>query len=87
MIKKKAEGKNEVTRNLSACVLGKFNGYESIRQNLTRKEKLYFTPVNVVYELNFDESVPFSCNFTDKIHLAYKSYFGRFDKEKERICN
>ena len=87
MIKKKEKKKNEVNRNLSACVLEKFNRYESIRQNLTRKEKVDFTPVIVVYEPNFDESVPVLCNFTDKIHLAYKSYVGRFNKRKERICN
>ena len=25
--------------------------------------------------------------FTDKTYLAYRSYIGRFDKGKERICN
>ena len=34
LIKKRVQGKNEVTRNLSTCVLEKFNGYENIRNNL-----------------------------------------------------
>lgn len=71
LIKKKVQGKNEVTRNLSACILEKVNSYEIIRQNLTRKEKVDFTPINIVYKPSFDESVPVSCNFTDKIHLTY----------------
>ena len=37
-IKKKVQGKNEVTRNLSACVIEKFNDYEIIRNNLSRKK-------------------------------------------------
>ena len=34
-IKKKVQGKNEVTRNLSSSVLEKFNGYEMIRNYLS----------------------------------------------------
>lgn len=39
LIKKREQRKIEVTRNLSACVVEKFNGYEIIRQDLTRKER------------------------------------------------
>ena len=87
LIKKRVQGKNEVTRNLSTCVLEKFNGYENIRNNLWKKEKIDFTTINIVYEPSFDENVPVICNFTDQIHTAYKSYIGRFDKGKERLSN
>ena len=71
LIKKKAQGKNELTRKLSACVLEKFNRYEFIRHNLTRKEKVDFVPINVVYEPSFDGTVPVTCYFTNEIHQAY----------------
>ena len=87
LIKKKVQGKNEVNRNLSACVLEKFNGYEIIRNDLSRKENIDFKPINVVYEPSFDEVKPVVCNFFNHIHTAYKSYIGRFDKGKERISN
>ena len=49
LIKKKAQGKNEITRNLSACVLEKFNGYETIRNNLARKEKVNVRSIDIVH--------------------------------------
>ena len=68
-------------------MLEKFNGYETIRNDLSRKEKIDFKPINVVYGPSFDEAKPVVCNFTNHIHNAYKSYIGRFDKGKERISN
>lgn len=85
--KKKTQGKNDVTTQLSTCVLKKFNGHEVIRYGLTRKEKVDFIPINVVYEPSYDESVPVTCNLKNQIHQVYKSYVGRFDKGKERISN
>ena len=86
-IKKKVQGKNEVTRNLSAFVIEKFNGFEIIRNNLSRKKRLDFDPIDIVYEPSFDENTPVVCNFTSKIHLACKSYIGRIDKGKKRLSN
>ena len=60
-IKKKVEGKNQVTRNLSSCVLEKFNGYEIIKHQLARKEKKGFSAIEVVYESIYD----------GKIHLPF----------------
>ena len=84
---KKVQGKNEVTRNLYACVAEKFNGYEIIRNDLARKESLDFQPIDIVYEPCFDETTPVICNFSPKIFTAYKSYVGRFERGKERITN
>ena len=87
LIKKKVQVKNEVTRNLSDCIIEKFNGYEIIRNDLSRKEKLNFKPIDIVYEPSFDENSPVVCNFASTIHTAYKSYIGRFVKCKERLVN
>ena len=57
-IKKKVEGKNQVTRNLSSCVLEKFNGYEIIKHQLARKEKKGFSAIEVVYESIYDGKIP-----------------------------
>ena len=61
LIQKKVQGKNKMTRNLSISVLEKFNGYEMIRQNLTRKEKIEFTPINIICESVYDEKIPVLC--------------------------
>ena len=85
LIKKKVQGKNEVTRNLSSSVLEKFNGYEMIRNDLSREGNAELTPINVVYEPIYDENVPVPCYFTNEIHLAYRSYVGQFDKGNKKI--
>ena len=58
-----------------------------IRHELARKEQRDFDVINVVYEPNYDDGTLVPCYSTDQIHLAYKSYVGRFDKGKERISN
>ena len=86
LIQKKVQGKNKVTRNLFSFVVEKF-GYEMISLSLTRKEKIEFTPINIIYEPVYDEKFPVPCFFTSQIHLAYKSFIGRFDKGVGRILN
>ena len=58
-----------------------------IRNDLSYQEKAEVTPIDVVYEPIYNENVPVLCYFTSKIHLAYRSYVGCFDKEKEQIKN
>ena len=53
LIKKKVQRKNEVKRNLSACVVEKINGYETMRNELARKDKREFKAINIVYEAEF----------------------------------
>ena len=74
-----------MTRDLSGSVIEKFNGHEMIQHELVRKEKIKFVAINIVCEPIYDENVPVPCYFTDKIHLAYRSYIGRsFKGEKKK---
>ena len=72
-----------MTRNPLSSVLEKFNGYEIIRYERACQEKREFVPIDIVYELVYNESVPVPCFFTDQIFLAYRSYIGRVEKRKE----
>ena len=87
LIKKKVQGKNEVTRNLSSSVLEKFNGYQMIRNDLSYQEKAEVIPIEVVYEPIYDQTISVPCYFTSEIHLACRSYVGHFDKRKELVSN
>ena len=87
LIKKKVQGEIEVIRNISSSVLEKFNGYEMIRNNLRSEERAELTPVNVVYEPIYYESVPVPCYFTNEINLAYRSYVGTFNKGNEHVIH
>ena len=42
-----------------------------IRKYLSFKEKTEVISINVVYEPNYEETVPVKCCFTNEIHLAY----------------
>ena len=55
-MKKKVQGKNEVTRNLSSPVLEKFNGYEMIRNDLSFNEKVELILIDIMYEPIYDET-------------------------------
>ena len=49
LVKRKVEGKNKVTRDLSSSIIEKINGYEIIKNELARKEKRDFTAIDIVY--------------------------------------
>ena len=87
LTKKKVSRKNEVTRELSACIIKKFNGYNMIKKSLEKKEKKEFKPIDVTYEPNFDKETPVLCYFAPKIHLAYRSHIRLFKKGVEKVCN
>ena len=74
-----------MTRDLSSSIIEKFNGYETIKRELARIEKIEFTPISLVYEPVYDENVPVPCYFTDQIYLTYRSYIGRIVKGEEKM--
>ena len=43
-------------RELSSCIVQKFNGYELLRNNLNSFEKKDFIPLDIVYEPTLDEN-------------------------------
>ena len=43
-----------MTKELSACVVQKFNGYEMLRNHLNNGETKDSIPIDIVYELNLD---------------------------------
>ena len=59
-------------------------GYEIRKHELACKEQIGFTPIDIVYDLIYDDSVPVLCYFTEQIYLAYRNYIGRNVKGKER---
>ena len=57
-LKQKLKSKNEMTTELSACVIQKFNGYDLLRNNLQYNEKTNLVPIDIVYEPTLDVSKP-----------------------------
>ena len=82
LIKKKVESKSN---SISRSIIEKFNGYEIIKHELARNEKIEFNPIEIVYEPIYDENAPVPCYFTYQVHLACRSYIGRNVKGEEKI--
>ena len=60
-----------MTKELSACVVQKFNGYEMLRNHLNYGKTKDFIPNDIVYEATLDTKKPILCYFTPFIHLGF----------------
>ena len=69
--KQNLKEKNKMKRELSSCVIQKFNGYELIRNNLNVLEEKDFIPIDIVYQPTLDENKKIECFFAPDITLAY----------------
>ena len=49
------QGKNNMTGDLSSCVIQKINGYEILKTQLKNEEKRCHEPVDIIYELVNDK--------------------------------
>ena len=84
-------GKNRNIRDLSSCVVQKFNGYDILRSELKNEEKQFHELIDIFYEpVNDESSVKYF--LTDHLHLAYRSYGLKLgiDNDKMKIgslCN
>ena len=71
-----------MTRNPTSSVLEKLNGYENIKQNMARKEKIDFTPLDIMYKPTFDENVlcffVYLCFFASQFFFSVQKLFRTF---------
>ena len=54
-LKRKLKEKNQMKRELSACIIQKFNRYELLRNHLNSTEIKNFIPIDIVYEPNLND--------------------------------
>ena len=87
---KKAPTKNEVKRELSSCVEGRFNRFQVVKNLFGKEEKRKFIPLDIVYKpiKSLDQKI--ECYFTDEIRLAYRALVHkgklRFDTMTAEQC-
>ena len=86
MIKKSVSGKNTVQRDLSACIIQKFNGYKISSQKLKREQKRLLEPIDIVYE-PVRENEDIICYFASDLALAHRTYYSRMVRGKDVISN
>ena len=71
LVKKKLKEKNENIKELSACVVRKFNLYETLRSHLNQQEKKDFKPIDIVCEPSLDDTSEIECFFAYDISLTF----------------
>ena len=72
-LRQKLKDKNHIKRELSTCIIQKFNGYELLWNHLNSIERRDFIPIDIVYEPTLDEKKNIECFFTPKNVLEYRS--------------
>lgn len=69
-------------KELSTCVIRKFNGYELLRNHLNSKERKDFIPIDVAYEPSLNENKPILCYYAPKIYLGFHTTVENREKDK-----
>lgn len=62
--------KNSVIRDLSPCVIKKFDGYVILKVEIKAEQKKQHVPIDIVYIPVKEPDETINCYFTNKLHLA-----------------
>ena len=73
-------------KELSTCVIQKFNGYELLRNHLNSKERKDFIPIDVAYEPSLNENKPIWCYYPPKIYLGFHTTVEK-SRKGQKILN
>ena len=84
-LRQKLQCKNEMKRELSACIIQKFNGYDLLRNKLQYFEKGDLVPIDIVYKPTLDIEKPILCFFAPEISLAYQTCYDRMESGQKKI--
>ena len=85
-LRQKLKTKNEMRKELSACAIQKFNGYELLRNHLNYVERKDFIPIGIVYEPTLDTKKPILCFYAPYIYLGFHTPVEKF-KNVGKVLN
>ena len=63
----------KIVRKLSSCIRVKFDGYDIISNEFSRKVRRHFTPIKVSYKPIKNKTNKILCSSTTDISKAYRS--------------
>ena len=81
LIKQDPEKKN-IVRELSACIIEKFNGFNIVRIEFDRKLRQKMSPIDIIYKPVKKEDEIIECFFSSQMNLAYRATFSENQKLK-----
>ena len=65
----------KIVKQLSSCLIEKYNGFTVIRIEYQKKERKNFQPLDIIYKPTKDLEKEPACYFSTDISLAYSTYF------------
>ena len=74
LIKQNSEQKKHF-RELSACVIERFNGFQIVRLEFDNEIRKDFKPIDIIYKPVIKLNSIINCFFTDRLHLAFKAVY------------
>ena len=77
LIHKPPAGKNQVVRNLSSCVIQKYNDYQVVKIEKKYDVKRKFEPIDIVYDPLQNPTDIIECYFTQNTHVAYRCEYSK----------
>ena len=81
LIKQDSEKKN-IIRDLSACIIEKFNGFNIVRTEFDGKLRQKMYPIDIIYKPVKKEDEIIECFFSSQMNLAYRATFSENQKLK-----
>ena len=72
LIKKVPNGKNVITKELSACVEERFNGFQLVKRLGENECRHFYRPINIVYKPVSKIKPIVNCYFSKSMRNAYR---------------
>ena len=77
---KEDPNKKNVQRDLSSCIIEKFNRFNIVRLEIDRELRREMTPVDIVYKPVRKHTDDIECFFTTQLNLVFRTTFGEGEK-------
>ena len=77
LIRKLPTGKNTVIRNLSSCVIQRYNGYQVVQIEENDCQKIMFELIDIAYNPVESPEQNIECYVTPKIYVAYRLKYSK----------
>ena len=74
--------KQNIIRQLSSCLIEKYNGFQVISIEFDRKQKKKFKPIDIIYKPTKNPEIELLCYFSKDIAKAYSNFYSIKDKTK-----
>ena len=74
--------KQNIIRQLSSCLIEKYNGFQVISIEFDRKQKKKFKPIDIIYKPTKNPEIDLLCYFSKDIAKAYSNFYSIKDKTK-----